>query len=169
MRSIMHHLLRHLFICLLFPALLPAQDITVFGVVENDSDGQGIAGARVLVKSKGEEVGSVVTDSLGRYSFDMGLRLHFSVHFEADGRVSKWVRMDTRDVDVEKNTEGFGMNVDVVLFEPEPGVDYSILKDEPIGKASYSVEEENMVWDLEHTARIKEALKAARRKSSTGQ
>ncbi|MBX2978721.1 MAG: carboxypeptidase regulatory-like domain-containing protein [Flavobacteriales bacterium] len=165
----MHHLFRYLFICLLFPALLPAQDLTVFGVVENDIDGRGIAGARVLVKSKGEEVGRMVTDSLGRYSFDMGLRLHFSVHFEADGRVSKWVRIDTRNVDAEKSPEGFGMNVDVVLFEPEPGIDYSILKDEPIGMASYSVEEDNMVWDLKHTARIKDTLEQARSKSSTGQ
>lgn len=165
----MHHLFRHLFICLLFPTLLPAQDLTVFGVVKNEGDGQGIPGARVIVKNKGTEIGRVVTDSLGRYSFELVMRLNYAVYYEADGRVTKWLRIATRDVDVEKNPGGFGMNLDMRLFEPELGTDYSILKDEPIGMASYSVEEDNMVWDLKHTARIKDTLLQARRKSSTGQ
>jgi hypothetical protein len=51
------------------------------------------------------------------------------------------------------------MNVDITLFKNLPGLDLPIMA-QPMGMASYSPADSSLVWDLEHTERMRADIQA---------
>ena len=83
----------------------------------------------------------------------------FRLAFADEGRVAKTVEIDLTGTPDSLWIGGVAMNVEITLFEALPGVDYSVLK-EPMGKARYNAEQDNLAWDLEYTEGMRQRLEA---------
>lgn len=152
--------LRHLVgLCALHLSMCAAcaQDLRIYGAVREHEANMPLPGALVRVSVGDRPLVTMQCDSSGRYEVLLDVGRTYAITYEASGRVSKNVRIDlTR---TPKDDGGYGMNVDVRLFEPMPGVDVAFLQ-EPIGLAAYDSTAQNVVWDMDYTAPRMQRLNA---------
>lgn len=138
-----------------------AQELVVYGVVTCPDIRQELQGVHVELWRDGAALDTLATDSVGRYEVIFGLGPVYLLRYASPGRAAKTIRIDTCGIPPDKAVGGFGMNVDMTLFEPWPGADLAFLE-EPIGLARYVAEEDNIVWDMEHTQRFRDMIEVAR-------
>ncbi len=132
-----------------------AQDLRIYGVVRQHEVNVPLPNALVRVAVGALHLVTVQCDSSGRYEALLDVGRAYTLTYEADGRVSKNVQIDLSGA--PKDDGGYGMNVDVRLFNPLPLVDVSFLQ-EPIGKAAYDSTSQSIVWDMTYTAPRMEQL-----------
>jgi len=100
----------------------------------------------------------------GYYALGLDYDHVYILEFESKGYIDKTLEIDTRGVIKAEHEGGFGMNVDMTLIDPKKaGVKRKTLKfleKAFMGKAKYSVEELNFLWDMELTERMRERQNA---------
>ena len=136
-----------------------AQDVVVYGKVRDLSSRAPLAGGVVTLKNDdGVPVDRWVVGDSGNYEFHLALDSAYELHFGAADYFPKWLVMDLRHIDAseEEREGGWGMNVDASLTPWFPGVEDSLI-DMPYGRASWSSADTGIVWDMEHTQRMRDA------------
>lgn len=144
---------------LLLPFAAVAQDILIYGRVTAQETREPLPEANIVLKLDGHKAVTVVADSMGQYAFTVDYGKVMTVEYSADGRQTKYVLVDARNLPDLEVDPGYGMNVDVKLFIPQPGMDLDFLK-EPLGRAAYSPADSTINWDMEYTAPRLERLNA---------
>lgn len=123
-----------------------AQDeIYVYGHIRRYENRASIPNARVLLFPSEGTTDTILANDTGYYECHLDY-LYWTLVFESPGLISKTVVIDGLDVPEQEREGGHGMNVDMTLFAPMPGRDFSFLE-EPIGVARYSPVDSSLVWD----------------------
>jgi len=152
-----------LFALLFSSAQLFAQEPTmlVYGTVRDFATRDSIPFPVVRVHDilSADPPASVVSSAQGRYDLDLGQEGLYRVHFGAPGKVSRSVQIDTRGPSQMEWKDSFGMNIDIVLMDSLPGLDYSILS-EPFGKAAWDRKSSSFTWNIAYTRARKSEMKA---------
>ena len=147
-----------LLLALLIPAFLAAQldNVMVYGTVKDMSTAKKLDGVTVSVFKNGAKLVDVTTNASGKYEVNLDYGADFKIMCSKPGFVGKNITIDTRNVPDEERQGGHGMNIDFTMMAEIQGVDFSILQ-EPFGKAQYVKETGNFEWDMEYTARMRDA------------
>lgn len=101
----------------------------------------------------------VVTNASGRYEFTLSERRNYIVHYSANGKVGKSVRLELSGPTDEEWNIGYGMSVDIVLLDSLPDIDYTFFH-EPFGIARYDSATAIYTWDLQYTQGMADRQKA---------
>lgn len=110
-----------------------------------------VPGSTVELSIDGQTVLTVpADDSTGCYSVYVDIGKVVQLHYKAPGYVTKSIRVDARNVPPMDAAGGFGMTVDIRLFEADPVVDVARLA-EPMGRAAYDTAVGNMTWDMDYS------------------
>lgn len=135
-------------------------DAVVFGVMKDMTTRERLSGFTVEATDRkwGRHVVASTLDS-GKYHMDLGRNGEWLVTYSAPGYVSKRVLFLLSGPTDEDWVGGFGMNVDITMIKPLPGVDHSVLE-EPFGICRYNPESGNFEWDLAYTERMRERQSA---------
>lgn len=152
--------LRRSILCMAALAMITAASaqtpsVFVYGTVKDLVTRDSIPQATLQI---GEEAGTPVTliaNARGRYEFELTDEKVYLIRYDAPGKVGKSVVVDTRGPTPEQWEGGFGMNIDVVLMDNLPDVDYSILS-EPFGRAGFVPASGNFEWDMEYTRSMRD-------------
>ncbi len=133
---------------LLFAASM-AQAIRVEGIVREATTRMPMRGAVVRMERTGLPVEVCTTRIDGHYRFELKAGQRGVISFACKDRLTRRLVFDASAVPREW-TDALAANVDVRLFPPMAGVDPALLN-APIGMASWSDAEENMVWDVDRS------------------
>lgn len=149
--------------CLYFSVQTYAQQPTmvVYGTVRDFATRDSIPFPSVQIHDSLSDMPPtpVVSTARGRYELELGQEGLYQILFGAPGKVSKSVQIDTRGPSQAEWEGGFGMNIEIVLMDSLPGVDYSVLR-EPFGRAAWEKGSSTFAWDVEYTKAQSAALKA---------
>ena len=138
------------------PALAQLDVVTVFGTVKDNVSQRKLEGVTITVYKNGAKLLEVQTNASGKYEVNLDYGSDYKVMCAKTGFVGKNITIDTRNVPEEERAGGHGMNIDFTMMVEIQGVDYSILN-EPFGKAKYVGAAGNFEWDMEYTARMRDA------------
>jgi hypothetical protein len=147
---------------LLVPALLAMplwaqlDNVMVYGTVKDMSTAKKLDGVTITVFKNGSKLMDAMSNASGKYEVSLDYGAEFKVQCSKPGFIGKNITIDTRNIPEEERLGGHGMNIDFTMMAEIQGVDYSILN-EPFGKAKYVSASGNFEWDMEYTARMRDA------------
>ncbi len=146
---------------MLSPILIFGQDdLNVHGVVSDAMTSSKISEVKVSVKKNGSVHDSFTTRANGKYEFYLDSDAQYEFVFKKDGFANRTLIIDATSVPAEFIGAGLLMSVDMSMYEiteAMKGQDLSVF-DPPIGKSKYDPVENDMVWDYDHTAKVKAAI-----------
>lgn len=99
----------------------------------------------------------IVTNVRGRYELELTEEKIYWIRYDAPGKVGKRIEVDMRGASLLQSEGGYGMNIEMTLFDSLPGVDFSILK-EPIARCLFDEGKNEFAWDLEYTKQMKAGI-----------
>ena len=111
----------------------------------------------ILVFRDGKQVDSVSVADNGRFGFSLDRHM-YTASFHADGFVSKKLMFDGREIPEEEANQGFTVYVEMSLFEPEKGVNYTIFEETPIGLAEYDERGNSFEFDRTYSRQIRNLI-----------
>lgn len=133
-----------LILLLLFPFLGMSQtvDVRFDGVISNMDLGKKETGVSVAIVQGGQTISSGTTSSNGKYSVKGKIDVNkpFDVVFSKSGFTSKKINFDFKGINLEDTPSGDFKPVeslDMDLFAERPGVDFSFLDTQPVGKFTW--------------------------------
>jgi tetratricopeptide (TPR) repeat protein len=136
----------------------------VFGgrVEHTDEKGKdvGLEGATCTLTKDGATLQTVTTGSKGKFSFKLDPNGDYIVSLTKPGFIVKKFAISTHNVPDERASHGFNpWDIEIVIFEQYPGLDYSITNN-PIAKVVYNPTKEvdEFSNDDAYTAQMKGAL-----------
>jgi hypothetical protein len=138
------------------PSVAQLDVVTVFGTVKDNLSAKKLEGVTITVYKNGAKLLEVQTNASGKYEVNLDYGSDYKVMCAKTGFVGKNITIDTRNVPEEDRAGGHGMNIDFTMMVEIKGVDYSILN-EPFGKAKFVGAAGNFEWDMEYTARMRDA------------
>jgi hypothetical protein len=126
-----------------------------------------IAGVKILIKKDGMLLITLASDSVGEYKHEIQLEnAMYSIRYKKDGFVTKWVTVDTRDVDLtDLKDKGFTLDTDISLFEKVEHIDLSFMETTPIGEAHFNPKTRKMDWDMDYTEKQMKRIEKTHKKS----
>lgn len=123
-----------------------------------DEHRRAISEAEIEIKKDGKKVDSFTTDHTGEFAFLLDLDAVWTITWKAQGRYSKYVELDTRNIPIEEQIGGFETEIDMSLPKATSKSNARILKEYPIGKARYVAAADALKFDFDYTARVKAML-----------
>jgi hypothetical protein len=99
------------------------------------------------------------SDEKGRYKFSLPFFHSYEIRYGRDPLVQKTVLVDATDFAQSTMERGFKLEIDMALFEQQEGLKMEFLKKEPVAIASYSKQEDTVIWNAEHIERIQEKIR----------
>ena len=135
------------------PLQAQVDNVYVFGTVKDHSSAKKIDGVVVTVFKNGGKLMEVISNGSGKYEVNLDYGSDYKLVYSKPGLVSKNLQIDTRNVPEEERVGGHGMNIDMTMFNDIPEVDFSVLNN-PIGKAKFYSDKNDIGWDLDYTATI---------------
>lgn len=131
--------------------------VQLSGVVTDHFTGDPVKGALVRLLKAGKQEAEVITRSDGRYSFELDRGWHYSVWYSCDGRITKYVDVNTEGVPAYPDVPYYEMDVQMTLFLWIDDFDFSLFQ-QPIAEASYKQSVRNLSWDGEYTEHMRTRL-----------
>lgn len=127
-------------------------DVRFDGVISNLDLGKKEAGVSIAIIQNGQTVSNGTTGSNGKYSVKGKIDVNkpFDVVFSKGGFASKKINFDFKGINLEDTPSGEFKPVeslDMDLFAERPGVDFSFLNTQPVGK---------FTWDSQGYAKLDE-------------
>lgn len=114
-----------------------------------------------------KHIGNVVTKRNGEYQFELDKGYHYAVRYSKTGYISKLLEIDMRMIPDTPDVPFYDMDVQMVMFESIPDIDFSFFKD-PIGISEYKNSVRTMSWENEFTeAKVAEMTKFMREYTKT--
>ncbi|MFK7757442.1 MAG: hypothetical protein AB8B53_10975 [Flavobacteriales bacterium] len=162
MQGFTGHKILLLTIGILLSTFLWAQDdFYIHGTVKQESTNQKMDNVEVQVFQDGKLLDSYATSGNSKYEFQVSLGHLYLFKFSKSGFVNKSVEVNTKNIPEEDQEGGFKLNMDMTLFEYVEGFNESIM-DEPLGKAGYDVNMNDITFNLGHTTQMKNKITAER-------
>lgn len=168
--------IRAFFILVIVTTGLPLRaqnpSVLVYGTVRDFSTRDSIPFPIVYIQDASDDAvpTPVVTNARGRYEIELNEEKAHWIIYTALGKVAKFVEIDTRGPTPVEWEGGYAMNIDMVLMDSLPDVDYSILQT-PFGRSYWNKRTATFDWDVEYTAAMRkrvvdlmDAYKAAQEK-----
>src|SRR5690606_14280764 len=103
---------------------------------------------------------SFTTRANGKYEFYLDCGSRYEFVFEKQGFVKRSIIIDANSIPEEIIGAGIIMPTDMSMYaitEAMQNEDLSVF-DQPIGKAKYDPVQMDLVWDFEHTNKVKSAI-----------
>lgn len=138
------------------PLWAQLDNVNVYGTVKDMSTAKKLDGVTITVFKNGAKLMDVMSNASGKYEVNLDYGADYKVQCSKPGYVGKNITIDTRNVPEEERMGGHGMNIDFTMMVEVKDVDYTILN-EPFGKAQYTKSSGNFEWDMEYTARMRDA------------
>lgn len=129
----------------------------VFYQSAQDSDTVYIPNGRITLIDEGFSR-EVDYDSFGYYELSMLFGREYSIRYSAPDHYTKFIEIDTRFIPDSVIGAGILMPTDMTLGLAENPQVEELLENNPIGKAYYRAETNDLGWDFEHTDSIKSIL-----------
>jgi hypothetical protein len=136
------------------PGAWAQDEVLVYGTIKDHATMDTLTSAQVVIASERGVRDTVRQDGKGGYEFYLPYDRLWQLRYEAPGRVTKLIAIDTRRVPAGDREGGHGMNIDMKLFPALLGKDYTLLK-EPMSIARYVDSIANFGWDLEMAERMR--------------
>ena len=131
--------------------------IQLHGQVTDYFSGDGLKDMQVRLVKDSIDRETVVTGRKGEYELILERGYEYVVWFSGQGRVTKHVRIDTREVPPIPDVPFYDMDLQMTMFLWIDGVDFSILNG-PVAEARYRHSIRNLTWDTEHTEQVRREL-----------
>lgn len=130
--------------------------IGLHGEVTDYFSGKPFRGAKVAVYGRGF-ADSVVTRMDGIYAFELQRDQFYTIVASRKDRIAKRLCIQTDSVPNYPDVPFYDMDVQITLFEPIPGFDFSLFE-QPLGIAEYRNQVRNMSWENDYTERMERLL-----------
>ncbi|MEY3399111.1 MAG: hypothetical protein RL220_1705 [Bacteroidota bacterium] len=149
-----------MFFTISFLAIQAQEDVyTIEGQVKDQSTLKKLDMAQVRVLQNGAEFDVYDCGGSGRFSFDLPLGYVYDISCSRADYVSKTIRVDTKNIPMEDRAGGFISQTDFFLFKYIEGFNLEIMK-EPVGKAGFDQQKNDVVWDGDYIERQKAKIDA---------
>lgn len=135
-----------------FAAPVNAFYIQLSGIVTEHFSGTSMRGVQVRLVKDSIERETVITQRNGRYEIFLERGYDYVVWFHREDLVTKFVRIDTRDIPLHPDVPFYEMDLQMTMFRWIDGFDFSVF-DEPVGMAAYRHSVRNMYWNVDYTTR----------------
>lgn len=133
-------------------------EIVVQGQVLDETTGDPIKGAVVIVRKDGHSENMVVVKADGQYALPLDRGSRYEITYSATGMVAKRVEVNTHGAPSHLDVPRLSMNVDINLFPPVNGLGTALF-DKPMGRAVYHAKSRNMRWDEEYGKAMRESIR----------
>ena len=133
------------------------EKVLIYGHIRDLVDDRPITDATILVERSGGIQRTMVVDAEANYEIELGYDSVYDIRITAPEKITKRFVVDLRNVPPSEQEGGHGMKVDMSLFTPVAGKDYTFLS-EPMGRARYQEADSNIVWDTAYTAQMRKQL-----------
>ena len=147
----------------LFPFSIIAQDWTLPFTSHIEKDGKGCQGATITLLQGGKQIATQITGNDGAFKFEIPPNGDFMIVVSKQGHCTKKVTVSTRGVPADKTKGAFkGFDIEAIsLFEPLPGIDYSVLN-QPLVNVTYKAGKDNFDYDEAYSNQMLGALEKLR-------
>jgi hypothetical protein len=141
-------------LALLMAGALPvsAFHIVLSGVVTRHPTGEALKGVQVRLVKDSVERETVMTGNNGRYELYLERGYDYQVWFQRSDLVTKFVRIDAREIPLKPDVPFFEMDLQMTMFNWIPEMDLSFFL-QPVGLAEYKHSVRNLSWDVDYTRR----------------
>jgi hypothetical protein len=140
-----------------------SQDWTLPFSSRIEKSGKKLQGATVTLMQGSSKVSETMTGDDGAFKFQIPPNGDFTIVVTKPGHCTKKFTVSTRGVPEDKKAGDFkGFNVESIsLFEPLPGIDYSVLN-QPLVKVNYDATKDNFDYDEAYSNQMLSALERLR-------
>ncbi|MEZ4937359.1 MAG: hypothetical protein R2799_07170 [Crocinitomicaceae bacterium] len=149
-----------IFALVLSAGLFAQEGVIHFTGAVKDLDGnKKLAGVKVTATSGGAVVKSVSTSGGGSFDFTLAIGKSYKVEFEKSGYVSKYILIDTKNVNPDDLIQGqSGFQFEITIFQTVEGVDFSFLKSNPVADYSWDEQQGYMLFDEKQMRTVKDKI-----------
>lgn len=156
------HKLIYILIIMLLPVLSFAQEgghVEIFGKTTDATQNRRMGGVEVVIYKDGSMYSNKMSASNGKFEDKFPIGSSYKIEFKKPGYVSKFITIDLSSV----NEEDFGkynlpMELDMSLFQMVDDVDFSLLENNPIGKAQWDPQAGTVQFDWSYTEKMKKQI-----------
>gem|GEM_PF-3256523 len=148
--------------CLPVSQVFSQDDLNVHGTVSDAMTSSKLDAVKVTVKKDGSAHNTVTTRANGKYEFYLASNSKYEFFFEREGYITRNIVINAKGIPEEVVGAGIIMPTDMTLFnftEAMKDANLSVF-DQPIGIASYDAVLKDLVWDFNHTNRVKGEINA---------
>lgn len=144
---------------LFFSFSVYAQDWTLPFTSHIEKDGKTLQGAVITLMQGSTQVATTITGNDGGFKLEIPPNGDFTLIVTKPGHCVKKFTISTRGVPADKTKGAFkGFDIESIsLFEPLPGIDYSVLN-QPLVKVSYMASKDNFDYDEAYSNQMLSAL-----------
>lgn len=130
--------------------------LLIWGHTKHFFDSIPIHSVPIEVFQDGKPYLALTTQNYGHYGMEIPYGHQYSLVFGGVKYVQKIIDIDTRIMNyspefIREYYGGFEMEMDITLFEPQSGEDFSCMEI-PFGMAQFEPEQEDIVFDFDYTA-----------------
>jgi hypothetical protein len=124
-----------------------------------EKNGKKLQGATVSLMQGSKQVMQTMTGEDGAFKFQIPPNGDYTIVVTKQGHCTKKFTVSTRNVPEDKKPGDFkGFNIEAIsLFEPIPGIDYSVLN-QPLVKVTYDATKDNFDYDEAYSNQMLSAL-----------
>ena len=132
----------------------------VFSGKVTDYSGKKLLGVKVIVTQDGKPFHQGVTSSNGKYTnIEAPFGHTYTLAFEKKGMVTKTLVLDTKKGYFEDDTPPLTyIEPSISLFKEQPDVDYSIIENQPVGKARIDPSSGELNWNKSYSDQRKNEI-----------
>ncbi len=102
-----------------------------------------------VVNDENDTLLSDRVDSLGKVGHRLAFGNNFWVHYSAEGYVTKFIQLDLRNVPLQEQRDGGGMDVSVTLFKADSNISYALLLS-PVAIGKYDPRQKAITFDKKY-------------------
>lgn len=139
------------------PMLVSAFYIHLHGVVTEYFTGDAMKGVQIRVVKDSIDRETIFTPGSGKYEVYLERGYNYEIWFHRSDLVTKYVRIDAREVPLFPDVPFYDMDLQMTLFTWLEGYDFSLFLD-PVGLAQYKHSVRNLNWDIEYTSSIRRLI-----------
>ena len=133
-------------------------EIVVRGRVLEETTGDPIKGAMVMVRRDGHSQDLIVTRSTGEYELVLERGSQYDITYTANGHVAKRVAVSTKGAPPQLDVPALTMTVDINLFPPIKNFSAALFE-QPLGKAAYHAKARDIVWDEAYGKEMRNSIR----------
>ena len=140
-----------------------AQDWVLPFTSHVEKDGKPCQGATITLLQGGKQIATQITGFDGAFKLEIPPNGDFMLVVTKQGHCTKKFTISTRGVPADKTKGAFkGFDIESIsLFEPLPGIDYSVLN-QPLVNVTYSAKKDNFDYDETYSSQMLGALERLR-------
>ena len=134
--------------------------MAVYGAITEFATQEPLLNAEVLAFDPTDSLHRVtaMVDHQGRYMLGLFEVRNYVIRFDAPGHVPRHVLVEMQGPTDEQWTHGYGLSVDMSLFQEVHGFDLT-MDGTPVGKGIYDPISDVFIWDDAHSKAIRSRQK----------